>query len=91
MTSRKKKRSKSTKGDGYLPFLRGPAIKSEGEAGTVWYACMADGLKALNAELDAKRDLLVAILSEPERAKTQIIEMLSAAPLPSPTAASSTS
>ena len=75
MTSRKKRRD-DTKGAGYLPG---------------WYACMSNGFQALCAERDAKRDLMVAMLSEPERAKTQIIEMPSAAPLPSPTAASSTS
>ena len=86
MISRKKK---SAKGAGYLPFLKGPPIKSEGDGGPNWYANMSNGLQALNAERDAKRGLMVAMLSEPERAKQQMVEMLSAAPLLAPTAASS--
>ena len=78
MTSRKKRRD-DTKGAGYLAFLKGPPIKSEGDVDPKWYGMMSNGLAELNAQLEA------------ERAKQQMVEMLSAAPLPAPTAASSTS
>ena len=82
MTSRKKRRD-DTKGAGYLPFLKGPPIKSEGDA-PGWYACMSNGFQALCAERDAKRDLMVAMLGEPERARQQTLAWLMAdAPSPS--------
>jgi hypothetical protein len=74
MTSRKKKHD-GTKGAGYLPFLKGPPIRSEGDIGPEAYAMMSRGLQALYAEREA--------------AKQQMVEMLLAPRLPSPTAASS--
>jgi hypothetical protein len=78
-------------GKNYLAPLAKLAPKAEADVPVLLecYGMMSDGLKALYAERDAKRDLMVAMLGEPERAKQQMIEMLSAAPLPAPTAASS--
>jgi hypothetical protein len=78
MTSRDKKRSNSAKGAGYLPFLRGPATKSEGDIGPDAYGMMSGGLQALYAARDAERDRMVAALLAGD-------EM----PLPAPTAPSS--
>jgi hypothetical protein len=55
--------SQRDKSAGYLRFLKGPPIKSEGDGAPDWYANMSNGLHALNAERDAQRDLMVAMLA----------------------------
>ena len=71
-----KKRDKSTKGTGCLPFLKGPPLKTEGDVPPDWYERLSVGLKKLTAESDAKRDLMVAVLNEPERRRRQTMAWL---------------
>ena len=82
MTSRKK----STKGADYLPFLKEKAPTITGEAPPDWYDRMSSGLEELNAKTELMELLQRAA---PEIRRLMMIELLSAAPLPSPTATSS--
>jgi hypothetical protein len=91
MTSRKKKRDKSTKS--YLPFLKekAPEISSD-QMPPTWYENMGQGLKDLKAKTEAEHELMELLQqATPEIQRLMMIELLSAAPLPSPTAASSAS
>jgi hypothetical protein len=73
----RKKRDKSTD---YLPFLNEKTPTITGEAPPDWYDRMSSGLEELQLQQAA-----------PEIQRLMMIELLSAAPLPSPTAASSAS
>jgi hypothetical protein len=79
----RKKRDKSTD---YLPFLNEKTPTITGEAPPDWYDRMSSGLEELNTKTE-----LVELLQRaaPEIQRLMMIELLSAAPLPSPTAASS--
>ena len=67
----------------YLPFLRNPPLQSGGDIGPEAYGMMSRGLKELYAARDAKRDLMVAMLHEPERRRQQTLMWLMA-DVPSP-------
>jgi hypothetical protein len=73
MTPRKKR---ARKAGSYLPFLSEEAPASSGDAPADWYSRQADGYKELTAESDARRDLMIATLREPERARKQTLAWL---------------
>jgi hypothetical protein len=55
-----------------------------------WYQNMSQGLKDLNTKIEAERELMEVLQqAAPEIQRLMMIELLSAAPLPSPTATSS--
>jgi hypothetical protein len=82
MTSRKKKRDESTD---YLPFLKEAVPEISSEVALEWCERMADGFHKLTAETNARRDLMVALLHEPERRRRQVMAGLMAdEPSPSP-------
>ena len=81
----------SNKDKDYLPFLRDPP-KIEGEVPKDWYARASEGLQELRARLEAERELKETLeRAAPEIQQLMMVELLSAAPLPSPTAALSAS
>jgi hypothetical protein len=77
--------SAATPAPNYLAPLAAPRPKAEAlPVSPECYGMMSNGLQALYAERDAKRDLVVAMLHEPERRRQQTLAWLMAdAPSPS--------
>ena len=78
----------------YLAPLAAPRPKAKADVPVSpdWYACMSNGLKDLNAQLEVEREFMDLLeKAAPEIRRLMMIELLSAPALPAPTAASSAS
>ena len=48
----------SLPGGDFILLLKGPSLKGEGDIGPEAYACMSNGLKDLNAQLEVEREFM---------------------------------
>ena len=64
----------------YLAPLAEPAPQAQGPVAPDWYEKVSRGLDELQRAADGQRDLVVAMLQEPERRRRQVLFWL----MPSP-------
>lgn len=64
----------------YLAPLAKPAPQAEGPEPPDWYEKISRGLDELQRAADGQRDLVVAMLQEPERQRRQVLFWLQPSP-----------